>query len=369
MGQIKEKIGIKEFIAIFILSIGPKLTDDTPAILYGYLENAAWMTPIIIGVISIIPIYFLTKVITLYQRKSLIDIIIHLFGKYIGFFLLFILWIIQSYGIIIDSATYTDIIGTMYFTNTPTLVAYALLMAISAYGAKKGLEHIGSFAWTVFTLIKVSTFIVFIMTFVQGNFDYAFPIFGPGKWEIIKESTTHLSLLIDFLYLGLIVPFIKSSSDYKKGTWFALAFLITEFSIALIGYVILFDHEAVKMFNYPFHESIRYIQFGFLTNIEFLFFPFWIVSSFVRFAFYLYLNALLFGGIFKIKQFEYIIPTLATLFVFLGMIPENPTFIIFHLRENFLHLITPVFFLLPCLLWVMAKLKGDLKSEKANASK
>jgi spore germination protein KB len=94
--------------------------------------------------------------------------------------------------------------------------------------------------------------------------------------------------------------------------------------------------------------------------------PFWLIASFVRFSIYLYVNAILFGHLFRIRHFEYLIPSIATLIVFLGMIPESPTFTIFDLREKLLLIATPLFFFLPCLLWLVAQLKGEFK--RANKS-
>lgn len=91
MEDSKGKIGIKEFIAIIILSIGTKLTDDTTVILYKKMENAAWMSPIVICAISIIPIYLLIKVLNIYESKNLADVIRHLLGRFFGFLLILIL--------------------------------------------------------------------------------------------------------------------------------------------------------------------------------------------------------------------------------------------------------------------------------------
>lgn len=87
-------MGMREYMAIAILVIGMKITDDVPTILYQNLLNAAWMAPIITGIITVIPIYLLIKVITLYESKNILDVIVHLFGKYIGFVVLFLLFII-----------------------------------------------------------------------------------------------------------------------------------------------------------------------------------------------------------------------------------------------------------------------------------
>jgi spore germination protein KB len=364
MEQHTGKIGIREYIAMVILMIGTKLADDTPSILFQKLENAAWITPFITGFISIIPIFLLLKVLSQYPNTNLMEILQVLLGKPIGYLIVLALWIMGFIANAFDSSIYTDIIGTMYFTETPTIFIYMVLMAVSAYGAKKGLEQIGSVAASVITYIKVSLFIALILALSNGNINYIFPIFGPGKWEVVKESSLKVSLFIDFIYLGVIASYVSSTKAFTKGTWISLIILIIEIPIAMLAYLSLFDYESVKLLNYPFHETIRYISLGFLTNIETFFFPFWLLASFVRFSIYLYISAVMFGWLFKIKNYEYLIPTFATLIVILGMIPETPTFTIADMKEKALNIATPTFFFLPLLLWSIMKIRGGNKNEK-----
>jgi spore germination protein KB len=363
MEQSVGKIGLKEFIALAVIMVGTKVADDTPAILFESLFNAGWMAPLLNGIISIIPIYLLLRVVTSYNQKSLVEVLDHLFGKFLSSIIIFILWIILFSALIVDTSIYTDIIGTMYYVKTPTIIVYAVLMLISAYGAKRGFEQISSVAWLTLPYLQVAFFISLLLTFGQGNVNFLFPIFGPGQWEVMKESTLMLSIYGDFLYLFLIVPFVKSTSVLKKGTWIALSIIVIDLAFAMTSYVLFFDFNSVLQLNYPYHEVIRTITGGFLTNLETFFFPFWLIASFIRFSIYLYLNAILFGHIFKIKEFEYIIPTLATLIVIIGLIPESPSDNIFHLRQSILLASTPVFFFLPCLMWVVAKLKGVFNNE------
>ena len=46
------------------------------------------------------------------------------------------------------------------------------------------------------------------------------------------------------------------------------------------------------------------------------------MAAFIRFAAFLYICALMFGHLFKIKDFEYLIPSLATIYLLIGIIPE-----------------------------------------------
>lgn len=364
MESKKGKIGLREFFGITILIIGLKLQDDTPAILFKRLDNAAWIAPIIIGILAIVPLYFLCKIVTAYKGRHLTDIIIQVLGKSMGYAVLFILWILLSSAVVIDTAIYTDIIETMYFRNTPTIVIYGLLMGVCAYGAKKGLEQIGSATWAMLPYIKLSLLIALVLTLVRGNFGFLTPILGPGPLEIMKQSSLKVSIFTDFLYVSFLAPYIRSTQDFRKGMWIGLLYLIFQLTIGFAAFVLLFDYHSVRMLNYPFHETIRYLQLGFLTNVETFFFPFWLLGAFIRYTVYLYINALLFSKIFNIKHFEFIIPALATLFLFLGLIPESPGFIIYDLRERLLNLYSPLFFFLPCLLWGVAKLKGDFKIDK-----
>lgn len=362
MEQSKQVIGIKEYVAIILLMIGTKLTDDTPTILFEYINNAGWMAPIINGIIAILPIYLLIKVVTNYQDKNLAEVSDHLFGKVFSFIILLPTLGIAFVAITIDTAIYTDIIGTMYFTKTPTIIIYGILMLVCAYGATRGFEQIGSVAWTVFPYLQFSLFFSLILTIGQGNTAFLFPIMGDGTWEVLKESSLRLSIYADFLYLFLFFPYIKSAKVFKKGTWLALLFITINISVSMICYVVLFDYKTIMQLNYPYHEVIRTISLGFMVNMEAFFLPFWLIASFVRFSIYLYINAILFGHLFKIKHFEYLIPSLATLIVIIGMIPESPTFTIFNIKDKLFLIATPLFFFLPCLMWLVAKLKGEFKN-------
>ncbi|MEC1717031.1 GerAB/ArcD/ProY family transporter [Schinkia azotoformans] len=360
------KIGIREYVAIILLVVGVKLADDTPAILVEPLGSAYWMVPLINGILSFIPIYLMIKVITLYKNKNLHDCIIHLFGKYIGNSLSTILLLLGICALIVDSAVYVDIISTMYFTNSPPLIIFAVLMTTSAYIAKKGLEHLGTISWLVLFYLLISIFMALLFSLQDGNGHLIFPIFGPGVWEVIKESTSHVSIYADFFFLGLIAPYLVSAKAFKKGTITGLCIVSILICFSFLIYLFVFDYEGLNMVNYPFHELIRLIRLGFLTNVETFFFPFWVVATFIRFSFYLYLIALFLGGICNIKNFEYLIPTIATITVIIGMAPDAPTFTIFTLREMLLEVTSPVFLFFPCFMWLIAKLKGEFKHDKAN---
>ncbi len=96
--------------------------------------------------------------------------------------------------------------------------------------------------------------------------------------------------------------------------------------------------------GYPFHTAIRYISLGsYLPNIEIFFLPIWMLAAFIRFAAFLYINALMFGHLFKIKDFEFLIPSLATIYLLIGMIPETPIDVPLVFKANDQNIAGPMF--------------------------
>ena len=151
---------------------------------------------------------------------------------------------------------------------------------------------------------------------------------------------------------------------------------------AFMIYIVLFD-TSVAGLGYPFHTAIRFITIGtFLSNVETLFFPIWLTATFIRFSAFLYLCALMFGHLFKIKDFEFLIPSLATLYLLIGMIPESPIDVSFIfkgkiqliadtpfdvslvIRSKIVNVAGLLFASISIIVWLTAWLKGEFKHEK-----
>ncbi|MEY2191993.1 GerAB/ArcD/ProY family transporter [Neobacillus sp. BF23-41] len=358
------KLGVREYVSIAILMVGAKAMEDTPTHLYSKVQNASWMIPILSAGLFFIPLFLLLKTLTLFQDKDLFSVIQKLLGKYLGFIVCLLIFLISSYAISFDTRTYTNIIRTFYFTTTPNLIIYALLMVICTYGAKKGIQHIGSVAYLVVYLTVVSLWFALMLSTQESTIRAIFPIWGPGKLEILKQSSQKLTLFADFFLFTMFIPFLTSIKEFKKGTWFAFVYVSIQLSGAILIFICMFD-ASLGGIGYPFHTAIRFISIGnFLPNVEIIFFVTWLVSAFIRFTAFLYLNTLMFGHLFKIKDFEYLIPSLATIYLLIGSIPEAPVNVSLEFKAVTLNIAGPTFAAISLILWLAALLKGEFKHEK-----
>ncbi|MEH7414973.1 GerAB/ArcD/ProY family transporter [Neobacillus drentensis] len=367
MDQQPRKLGIREYVSMAILMVGAKGTEDTPTILYKAVQNALWMIPILAAVIFVIPLHLLLKTLSLYPGKDLFSVIRKLFGKSIGFFVCLLIFLLCSMGISFDSRSYTNIIWTYYFPTTPILVLFAMLMTICAYGAKKGIQHIGSVSYLVIFYTVVALYIALLLSTQSGTIRAIFPILGPGPLKILKDSYLGLSLFIDFFLFTIFIPFVSSGRDFRKGTWLAFIFITVQITLIVLTYLCMFD-TSLGTIGYPFHTLIRFISLGsYLPNVEILFFIIWLMSAFIRFTAFLYINGMMFGLLFKIKEFDYIIPALAVIYLLIGSIPES-TIVVSQIKMFTSSAAGPVFITISVMLWITAKLRGEFKHAKKRSS-
>lgn len=364
MKQSHGKLGIREYVSIAILMIGTKATEDTPAYIFHQVKNAGWMVPLLSAALFFIPLFLLIKTLTLFKDKHLFAVIQTLLGRYIGFVVCLLIFLISSYTISFDSRTYTDIIRVFYFPTTPNLIIYAILMAVCAYGAKKGLQHVGSVSYLVVFYVIVFVNLALYLSSKESTLQSIFPIWGPGKWEILKQGTKRLNLFADFFLFAMLIPYFKSFNTFKKGTWIAYLFVSIQLSVAFFVYICMFD-ISLGASGYPFHTAIRYISLGsFLPNVEITFFVTWLLSSFIRFTAFLYINAIMFGHLFKIKDFEYLIPSLATIYLLIGSLPESPMNVSLDYKALIQDISGPISVAIMVILWLAALIKGEFKHAK-----
>ncbi|RIW39021.1 hypothetical protein D3H55_01320 [Bacillus salacetis] len=357
------KLGTRELFAMITITLGIKFTDMTATLLYKETAQAAWVIPLISGLIMIIPLICILILVKHYEDKNIIDITYRITGKFFGFIIGMLLFLIAFSATIVDSRSYVDIINTMYFPSTSTIHLYFVLIVSSYFLANRGLLAIGRTAWITFPYIKVSLFFIVILLWSELHFGYIFPIAGYGLKEVAARSVSYASITSDLLFFSILYPFFRNYKTFKKATLFGLAVSTLELMVFFAVYIMYFDYPSIEYIAYPFHEISRMVTFGrYVSHIEALFFAFWSVASLIRFAIYLYISTAFFAYTAKIKEFEPLILPFAILAIMLGLMPENVVQNVLILRSNIILTITSIMlFMIPVTLLIVAKLRGEFK--------
>jgi spore germination protein KB len=313
--------------------------------------------------IMFIPLICILILLKHYGDRNIIDITYKVTGKFFGFLIGMIFFLIAYSATIIDSRSYVDIINTMYFPSTSSTHLFFVLVGSSYFLANRGLLAIGRTAWITFPYIKVSLFFIVVLLWSELYFGYLFPLAGYGLKEIAIQGASYASITSDLLFFSILFPFCRDYKSFKKATLLGLGVSTLELMIFFAVFIMYFDFPSIEFIAYPFHEISRMVTFGrYVSHIEALFFAFWSVASLIRFAVYLYISAAFFSYTSKIKEFEPLILPFAVLAIMFGLLPENVVQNVLLLRNNIILMITSVLlFIIPVTLLIVAKLRGEFK--------
>ena len=177
---------------------------DTSYFAYKIRANAAWILPIVSGLIILVPFLFLLSLLKLYKSKSLIDIVYHLTGKFFGFVIVLSLLLISFEYLIISTRDYTDILSTMFYLKTPMKYLLIMLIVSSIYIASKGINVVGSLCWFTYPILQVVVLFLITTIWKQLDFNYLFPFGGPGIKLILKEGFTYTSIVASYYTYNLL---------------------------------------------------------------------------------------------------------------------------------------------------------------------
>ncbi len=352
----------KEIIAITLILIGIKLSDSTPTLLAQKAQNGFWSIPIL-SFVCIFPsflimLYLLNK----YQDKNVVELFEAITGKWIGKILGIVLFLCAFLSLTLDSRNYIEQVKLLYFPQSPTDMIYFIFIAVVFFGAKKGIEVIGYTCWIAIPFIKVSALCVLLLVMSEIVIQRIFPIFGAGLPIILSEGVKKASIFAELFFLLIAYQSAKKNTMFRKGITFGTVLAILEIILFYLVYASVFDYNSIEKIAFPYHDITQFISFGeFFTNIETIFMIFWLFAAFLKFIIFIYITTWIFAEIFAIRNFEPLLLPFSFLVIMIGLLPMNSATNELVLRETLLTVMSPIFILLPYILWLTAWGKGDLK--------
>lgn len=357
-GDSNSKIGTRELTAILMYLLGIEISDATPTILFKLGKNAGWMLPLISGLVAFTSLLFLLKLLKKFKDKSLMDIVYILTGKYVGFIIGIVLFLMLLFFTAVNSRNYVDIINSIFFIKTPTIVLYIILIGSSLFIASRGFEAIGrtSYITQPYILLVVAIFI--LLLWKQCRFEYLKPIFGAGIKEVIKGGVTNSSIFGEIILISVIYSQVRGYKEYRFASIVGLGFGITLLVLFSIIYMAVFDYPSAVIVNYLFPTSARLIFVGrFIGNLEAFFLVFWLVASIIRYSVYIYLGAAFLSYTLKLNNVKALLTPYAALALIIGILPENYIQAVEVARRMLLSYSWTFIYSLPIVLFILSNIR------------
>lgn len=322
MDNKKHSISSMQMMCFFISSqIGFGII-TLPATLADKVGHDGWISVLLSGIISTLCTFLVSIFINRYSNKSIFQINIFLYGKYLGMLINFSLFLYLIFTCTVIFRLYSELIKITVLNLTP-LTALSLFTAIpTIYMCFKGLKATARFTTTLLPVYLI-TIIFFLIIMRDGRLTFIMPIGQAGVKGIFSGM-----ILSGFSYLGIellpiIYPYISDKQNFTKYALLANAFTTFFFTLIVFISTVYVGEWKLKLLAFPLFNVSTSVRVPIIERLDLLFIMLWypVMGSSIRcyfFCSYHFLDIIL-----AINNKKYPIIILTSLIVLLGNIPKD----------------------------------------------
>lgn len=293
-----------------------------PSTLAEKVGHDGWISALLSGLISILCTYLISRFLRRYSNKSIFQINIFLYGKYIGMFLNFCFLLYLTFTCIVIFRLYSELIKVTVLNLTPLTVLSILTSIPTVYLCFKGLKATARFNITILPIYLI-TILLFLLISRNGRLTFIMPIGISGTKGILNGMLLSGFSLLGIELLPIIYPYVIDKQNFTK--YALIANIFTTFFSTLIIFIstIYVGEWKLKLLAFPLFNIITSIRAPILERLDLLFILLWypVMGSAIRsyfFCSYHFLDILL-----NINKRKYPIILFNLIIILLGNIQKD----------------------------------------------
>ncbi|MFD2617795.1 GerAB/ArcD/ProY family transporter [Terrilactibacillus laevilacticus] len=192
---------------------------------------------------------------------------------------------------------YCNFIVTHFYRFTPQFVLIGIMVIVSAYAVKSGIEVICRTATFFFPLLFFSVSLSTLPLIPDMHVDFLLPMFPNGLIPGLKGSVIAMGWLSEFVFLSMFLPFVSARKKILHAGYISLTLTtLTIIFITLCDFFVL--GQSFNKWFFPYVVSTRYVSLGrYFEHIEAIVMAIWIVGIFIKIASFSFMFA------YVLKQF------------------------------------------------------------------
>ncbi len=310
----KENLSPKQgicFVILFILG--------TASIISRGIEGKKdlWLSIILALLMAIPLVWIYARLHSIFLSRDLFDIVEICFGKCIGKIIgIMYIW----YGIQVASLIAWNLVEFILLTtlkSTPRIVIIGLVILISIWLVKEGIEVMGRFIEIFLPTIVVLIGMMILFLIPKMNINNITPVLQDGMKPIMEGAFSALTFPFGEV---VILSMIFSTFNHKKSSYkvYIVGTLIGAILIWLISItnILVLGVEDVTTEYFPSYLAVSRIKIGnFIGRIEIIAGTIFIVGAFIKFSICLFAASKGIAKIFNCKKYRFVVTPVALLIV------------------------------------------------------
>lgn len=236
----------------------------------------AWISVIIIGLLSHISAFLIVKTLAKYDSLDLYGIHEDLYGRWLGilFNLLYIIYLFA--GVLVVLRTYIEAVQAFIFPEIPTWLLTLCMLFLVIYGVFGGLRSIvGICFFSFFCSFIMLLFLAYSLKYAEWS--YLFPFMEADLGNLVKGASKVGLTMIGWETIYFLYPYVKDKKYTQKYTQYGVLTSNLIFVSVMVITIVYFSKEQLLKTVWATLSLLKIIQFPFLERFEYVAIPIWLL--------------------------------------------------------------------------------------------
>jgi spore germination protein KB len=330
-------------------------------------QQDAWIAGLVGIAFGLIVVKILLITSNIDPEKTLIELSLEVFGKWIGglvgiSYLIFFLLAGSTYLKEIE-----DFLTTQIYENTPGGVIRGMAIILLAYGLRKGIDTLGRASQIMYPFFVLFLVCLVVLLFPEMDIKRIYPILdtpAPAFWETVLFGVFYpFGEMCVFL---MVLPYVKKQKKTERDFLFMITMGAIGLNIILfLSLTVLGPYMSEHQF-YSTYILARQINIGnFLQRLEALVATTWVISSYFKTVLYYYAFILGFAQLFKLNSYKHlIIPVSFLLYGLSEIISPNIIFLLKSIPKSWVDWDITHGLFFPLMLILVSKIRKRFSQKK-----
>ncbi|CAH1216270.1 Spore germination protein YndE [Paenibacillus auburnensis] len=187
--------------------------------------------------------------------------------------------------------------------NTPVTVLVILILLITIYMVRQGIESIARVNSIVILLYGFFAPLFLFGIIHEMNVHHLLPMFDHSLASLTLASITPTTWMSEVAVLLFLAPYLKDPQKARIAGWVGLLFVAVLMLFSLVTALMVFGPEFIKLSAYPGFSAAGVVHFGrFFEKLDILFISYWVLSIYLKFSIFLFVTIECFKQTFRVSS-------------------------------------------------------------------
>lgn len=318
----KEIISDKQGIILIILFVwGSALVLGTA----GAALKDVWLAKIL-GILMALPVLMIyAKLLSMFEGKDIFDILNLAFGKIIGRIIsLIYIWYALHIGALV-LYTFSEFVSTIGLNETPKIVFMGMLMFLSTWAVKEGIEVLGRWAEILIVFLVFMISMNFILSIPNMKINNLLPILENGVKPVIKGGFSAFSFpFAETVIFTMVFSCLKDKKSIFKTYISGLLLSGTVLVFIAARNIMVLGSYVMSTTYYSTYNAVEKINIGyFLQRLESAVSIVFLIAGFVQISISLLGASKGISKIFNFNDYRFIVTPTALIIMNLAFLAAD----------------------------------------------